>query len=191
MRERLASLMAILLLGLVTATSYWYSRSLNLDTSGRHTPPPRMDADADVITLVQFDRQGRAQYRLTADRMSHFADTDDVELAQPRLLSLRADEPGVHAQARTARVENNGERVRLGGNVVLTRQTRDARPPLVVTTESLLAIPDWDRYLTDQPVQVQWGRNSIHAHGMDLDNVAQRVEFASDVTNRISPEHRK
>jgi lipopolysaccharide export system protein LptC len=191
MRERLASLMAIVLLALVTATSYWYSRSLNLEPSGRHAPPPRMDADADVITLVQFDRQGRAQYRLTADRMLHYADTDNVELAQPRLVSLRLDEPGVHAEARLARVVNNGERVHLDGNVVLTRQTRDARPPLVVRTESLLAIPDRDRYLTDQPVRVQWGRDSIQARGMDLDNIAQRVEFASDVTDRISSEHRK
>jgi lipopolysaccharide export system protein LptC len=191
MRERLASLMAILLLGLVTATSYWYSRSLNLDTSGRRAPPPRMDADADGITLVQFDRQGRAQYRLTADRMSHYADTDNADLTEPRLVSLRLDQPNVHAQARVARVENNGERVRLGGNVVLTRQTRDARPPLVVRTESLLALPDWDRYTTDQPVQVDWGRDSIHARGMDLDNVVQRVEFGSEVTDRISPEHRK
>lgn len=183
--------MAIALLALVTAVSYWYSRAMNSEAPGGRPPPPRMDADADTITLVQFDAAGRAQYRLAAQAMKHFADTDDVELSQPRLVSLRVDAPALSAQARKARIENNGERVRLDGDVVLTRQTRDARPPLRVTTESLLALPDKDRYMTDQPVLVQWGRDSIRSRGMDLDNIAQRVEFIAEVTDRVAPEHRR
>jgi LPS export ABC transporter protein LptC len=91
MRDRLASVMAIALLALVAATSYWYSRSLNGEPPGVAAPRQRMDADAESIALVQFDSTGRAQYKLIADRMTHFADTDNVELVAPQWASLRPD----------------------------------------------------------------------------------------------------
>jgi lipopolysaccharide export system protein LptC len=188
-RERLASVMAIVLLALVAATSYWYSRSLNVDRSGAPVVLQRVDADADSVTLIQFDPMGRAQYRLVADHMTHFADTDNVDLVAPRMVSLRPDKPRLQASAKMAHVENNGERVRLVGDVVLTRQSRDGLPPLRVTTESLLALPDRDRYQTDQPVRVERGRDAIRARGMDLDNIAQRVEFGSDVVDTITSVH--
>ena len=190
MRDRVASVMAILLLALVAATSYWYSRSLNVDNSGPQVARARMDADADAITLVQFDKLGRAQYRLVAERMTHFADTDDVDLVTPRMVSLRPDEPQLQAQARLAHVENNGERVHLVGEVVLTRQSAVGQPPLRITTETLLAMPDKDRYVTDRPVLVERGRDSIRARGMDLDNIARRVEFGSDVVDTIAAERK-
>jgi len=186
MRDRVASVMAILLLALVAATSYWYSRSLNAGPPGAPAPPQRVDADAETIALVQFDAMGRAQYRLIADRMTHFADTDNVELVAPRWASLRPDEPRLEATARLAHVQNNGERVRLVGDVVLTRQSADGLPPLRITTEDLLALPDRDRYLTEQPVRVERGHDSITARGMDLDNVTQRVVFASEVVDTIA-----
>ena len=65
------------------------------------------------------------------------------------LLSLRPDQPRVEAVARRAHVENNGERVRLSGDVVLTRDSPGAQPALRVKTEMLLVLPDLgERYLS-------------------------------------------
>jgi lipopolysaccharide export system protein LptC len=180
-----------MLLAMVAATSYWYSRSLTNESEGAPVARQRMDADANNVSLVQFDTMGRAQYRLIADRMTHFADTDNAELITPHLVSLRPDQPRLEATARMAHVENNGELVRLVGNVVLTRESRGGLPPLRVTTDALLAFPDRDRYLTDLPVRVERGDNSIVARGMDLDNIAQRVEFAAEVVDTIAAEHKK
>jgi LPS export ABC transporter protein LptC len=189
-RDRVASVIAIVLLTLVAATSYWYSRALRSDGQGSEASRARVDADADQITLVQFDEVGRAKYKLFADRMTHFAETDDVELIKPHLVSLRPDQPRVEAVARRAHVENNGERVRLSGDVVLTRDSRGGQPALRGKTETLLVLPDLDRYLTDQPVLVERGPDSIRARGMDLDNIAQRIEFSSEVVDTITPQHR-
>jgi len=189
-RDRVASVIAIVLLTLVSATSYWYSRSLQSEGQGTEAAHAKVDADADRVTLIQFDEVGRAKYKLFADRMIHFAETDDVALVKPRLISLRPDQPRVEAVAQRAQVENNGERVRLNGDVVLTRDSPGGRPPLRVRTETLLALPDLDRYSTDQPVLVERGPDSIRARGMDLDNVAQRVEFSSEVVDTIAPERK-
>jgi len=190
MRDRVASLIAIVLLALVTATSYWYSRSLQSGSQAPGPPRPKIDADADQITLVQFDSVGRAEYKLFADRMTHFVQTDDMDLIQPRLVSLRPDEPRVEAVAHLAHMENGGERIRLTGDVLLTRSSPPGLPPLRVSTQMLLALPDRDRYSTDLPVLVDRGADSIRARGMDLDSVSQRAEFHADVVDTINPKRR-
>jgi hypothetical protein len=55
----------------------------------------------------------------------------------------------------------------------------------------LLALPDRDRYSTDLPVVVDRGADSIRARGMDLDNIARRVEFFADVVDTIAPQRKK
>ena len=92
--------------------------------------------------------------------------------------------------AQLAHIENDGERIRLSGDVVLTRASRPGLPPLRVSTEMLLALPDQDRYSTDRPVLVDRGADSIQAHGMELDNIAQRVEFLADVVDTIAPQRK-
>lgn len=190
MRDRIASVIAIVLLALVAATSYWYSRSLQTGAA-TVVVHPKIDADADGVTLTQFDSLGRAKYKLFADRMTHYQQTDNVDLVSPRLVSLRPDEPRTEAVAKLAHMENGGERIRLSGDVVLTRASPHGQPPLRVSTEMLLALPDLDRYSTDRPVLVDRGRDSIQAHGMELDNITQRAEFMSDVVDTITPEAKK
>jgi LPS export ABC transporter protein LptC len=190
MRDRIASLIAIVLLTLVTATSYWYSRSLQSGPKAPEPPRPNVDADADQITLVQFDALGRAKYKLFADRMTHFAQTDDMDLVRPRLVSLRPDEPRTEAVAQLAHIENDGERIRLTGDVLLTRASPGGAPPLRISTQALVALPDRDRFFTDQPVLVDRGADTIRARGMDLDNIAQRAEFLADVVDTITPKRK-
>jgi lipopolysaccharide export system protein LptC len=186
MRDRIASLIAILLLAAVTAVSYWYSRALQIE---RGAQPPRLavDADGDGITLMQFDAAGRAKYKLFADRMTHYVQTDDVDMISPRLVSLRPDQPRVEAVAQLAHVDNAGERIRMTGDVLLTRASPPGRAPLRVNTQVLIALPDQDRYFTDQPVLVDRGADSILARGMDLNNITQRVDFLADVVDTIAP----
>ena len=186
MRDRIASVIAILLLGAVAAVSYWYSRSLQV-AHGPERLRAAVDADGDGITLMQFDASGRAKYKLFADRMTHYVQTDDVDMISPRLVSLRPDQPRVEAVAQLAYVENAGERIRMSGDVLLTRASPPGQAPLKVSTQLLIAFPDRDRYLTDQPVRVDRGADSIRARGMDLNNITQRVVFLADVVDTIAP----
>ncbi|HEX7156692.1 MAG TPA: LPS export ABC transporter periplasmic protein LptC [Burkholderiaceae bacterium] len=187
MRDRLVSMIAIVLLAVVLMTSYWYSQSL-LVVSGTGAPRAgSVDFFAEGIALTQFDLLGRARYKLFADRMTHYPDSDDVDMTQPRMVSLRPDQPQVRASALAAHVENNGERILLNGDVVITRAADGPQPSMRIETQALLALPDSDRYSTDQPVQVDRGSAQVKAVGMDFDNIARRVVFQSDVRSLIAP----
>jgi lipopolysaccharide export system protein LptC len=190
MRDRITMIIAILLLAVVTATSYWYSRVMRKPESAEPPRPGTPDVVVDRLVLTQFDEQGRARHKLFGERLRHFAENDDIDVAAPRLISLRPDRPRVEAKARTARVENAAERVHLNGDVVIARAAFDRQPEMLITTDYLLALPDEDRYRTDRPVKLTRGASSISANGMDFDNVARRIVMTGAVHTVIDPRPR-
>jgi len=185
--ERAASWFAIVLVAAVLATSYWYSQTLRLTPGVQTGRIGAVDFFAQNIALTGFDSLGRARYRLFADRMTHFGNSDDVDLDNPRILSLRADQPQVEATALQAHASNNAQTVQMSGNVVITRAAAPDREAMRMETEDLSAIPDEDHFWTDDPVRLQSGASVINARGMDFDNIARRVELLSDVVATFPP----
>ena len=53
-------LVAIVLLSLVAATSYWYSRSIRKIETGIPAPAGTPDFFVEQVVFTQFDAQGRA-----------------------------------------------------------------------------------------------------------------------------------
>lgn len=188
MRDRITAFIAIVLLASLAGISYWYSQTTRLKNLA--TPVSREGPDFVVngVTLTQFDDTGRATNRLHAGELAHFAADDHSELTQPRLISLRPDQPLLEARAKTANVESGGERVLLVGDVVVTRAAgKDGAPPLRLTTQRLVAVPDLDRYSTDEAVEVERGDSLVRSIGMDYDNVDRVVKFRSKVRGTIAP----
>ncbi|MGH6609704.1 MAG: LPS export ABC transporter periplasmic protein LptC [Burkholderiaceae bacterium] len=188
MRDRITAFIAILLLASLAGVSYWYSQSTRLKNLSTPVSKEGPDFVVNGVTLTQFDDSGRATNRLHASELSHFAPDDRSELTQPRLISLRPDQPQVDARAKNARVENGGERVLMTGDVVIKRAPGpDGAPPMQLRTQRLLALPDLDRYSTDAPVEVDRGDSVVRSIGMDYDNVERTVKFHSKVRGTIAP----
>jgi lipopolysaccharide export system protein LptC len=184
-------IIAIVLLGAVTATSFWYSRLLRRPPAAERAAPGTPDFIVDRLVLTQFDETGHARHKLFAERLTHFAEGDDIELARPRLVSLRPDRPQVEASAQRARIENAGERVHLYGSVLLARAAAGAEPPLRLATEYLLALPDEDRYRTDQPVELARGSDRMRADSLELDNIARTTRMLGNVRTELAPPARR
>lgn len=187
MRDRITMLIAIALLAVVTATSYWYSRTMRMPERAEPARPGTPDVIVDRLVLTQFDEQGRARNKLFGAQLRHFPENDDIEITQPRLVSLRPDQPRVEASAQRAKVENAAERIHLNGDVVITRGAFVGNPEMRVTTEYLLALPDEDRYRTDRPVTITRGASMISANGMDFDNIARTLVMIGSVHSVIEP----
>lgn len=188
MRDRITLLIAIVLLAGVTATSYWYARAMKLPPGLALQRPGTPDFETEQVVMTQFDARGRAKYKIFADKLVHFGDTDEVKLSAPRLVSLRPDQPQIEVRANQGRVENTGERVHLRGDVVITRTAGASVPAMRVDTDYLLALPDQDKYSTDQPVTVQRGAARISAQqGMTIDNIAKTADFAGSVKLDLPP----
>jgi lipopolysaccharide export system protein LptC len=187
MKDRITAFIAIVLLASLAGVSYWYSQATRLKKIS--TPVSREGPDFVVngVTLTQFDETGRATNRLHAAELMHFAADDHAELAQPRLISLRPNQPQLEARAKNANVEAGGERVLLSGDVVVTRAPgRDGSPPMQLRTQQLTAIPDLDRYSTDVAAEIDNGDSVVRSVGMDYDNVQRVIKFRSQVRGTLA-----
>jgi len=188
MRERLGSLAAIVLLTLVAASSYWYARELRRPLAPAAAAPGTPDFEAARLVITQFDGEGRIRHKLFAEHLAHYADTDRVLIAAPRLVSLSPDQPRVEVRADRGEIEDAGARLHLHGQVDLRRAAAADAPPMRVRTEYLLAIPDQDRYQTDRPVEVEHGASRISADGgMQLDGIARSARFDGRVRIVLAP----
>jgi lipopolysaccharide export system protein LptC len=187
MRDRITMIIAIALLAIVTATSYWYSRVMRMPESAEPPRPGTPDIVVDRVVLTQFDDQGRARNKLFGEQLRHFAQNDDIEITAPLLVSLRPDQPRVEARANSAHVENAAERIYLNGDVVITRAAFGGEPQLRMSTDYLLVLPDEDRYRSDRPVTLTRGDSSIRANAMDFDNIARTVVLTGAVRSVIEP----
>lgn len=190
MRDRLTAIIGIvLLLGLAGAT-YWYSLRARLEGMSHQSAPDAPDFIAKNIVLTQFDEQGRAKRKLFANELTHYPD-DRFEIVAPRMLSLRPDEPQVEVSARSATVENGGERAQLTGAVRVSRAATATDPALRFDTETLTVLPDDERYFTDAPVTMERGTASARGTGLDFDNVRRTVQLKNQVQTVLAPSPKK
>jgi lipopolysaccharide export system protein LptC len=188
MRERITAIIAILLLAALAGVTYWFSQVGRYGNLANPVSREGPDFVVNGVTLTQFDPLGRPTNRLFAEKMTHFALDDRAELQRPRYVSLRPDHPQLEARAQRAIVEGSGERVVMTGDVVITRAPGpDGDPPMRLTTERLVALPDLEQYSTDLAAEVNRGGSVIRSVGMDYDNIKRVVKFHSKVRGTIEP----
>lgn len=188
MRDRITAIIAVLLLAALAGSTYWYSQTTRLGGLANPVSREGPDVVGERVTLTQFDAAGRAVNKLIGERISHFPSDDRAEVARPRLVSLREDQPQLDASAEHALVEDSGKRVTLTGDVALVRAAgKDGEPPMRLTTEKLVVLPDVEQFSTDAPVAIQRGGSHITTVGMDYDNIKRHVKFRSKVRGSIEP----
>jgi LPS export ABC transporter protein LptC len=188
MRDRITAIIAILLLAALAGVTYWFSQVGRYGNLASPVSREGPDFIVNGVTLTQFDPAGRPTNRLFAEKMTHFAIDDRAELQRPRYVSLRPDQPQLEARAQRAVVQGSGERVVMTGDVVITRAPGpDGDPPMRLTTEKLVALPDLEQYTTDLAVEMNRGDSVIRSVGMDYDNIKRVVKFHSKVRGTIEP----
>ncbi len=187
MGERIASWVAVAILGTVLVMSYWYAGDLRAGSVRDVGRIGRVDFYADNVVLTEFDAQGRPNMRVFADKVTHYDETDDADLLHPRALSLRPDRPQLQVVSDTAHTVNDFETVDMRGHVVATRAGTATRPPLRMETEEMLVIPDQDRMQTEHPVTIDSGASHLQAVGMDYNNITDRMVLHSRVAGRFPP----
>jgi lipopolysaccharide export system protein LptC len=188
MRDRITAVIAVLLLALLAATTYWYSQMTRIGALPNPVSREGPDIVVEGATMTQFDAQGRATNRLIGERVTHFPSDDRIEILRPHLVSLRSDQPQLDARAKHARVEDGGARVLLTGDVSLVRAGgKDGEPPLRLTTERLIALPDVEQFTTDAPALIERGGTRVNSVGMDFDNLKRTLRLHSNVRGTIEP----
>ncbi|MCB1928261.1 MAG: LPS export ABC transporter periplasmic protein LptC [Rhodocyclaceae bacterium] len=181
-RSLFEQIVIVLVLLLLAAGTSWLVRVAEPDDvpeaeSSTNTP----DMLVERFTLQRFDAHGRRQYVFSAARMRHYAAPERTELDHPELLFL-GGEAQIQAQAIRGTVSEDGETVRLSGDVVMSRAALPDRPAATLTTQALTVWPETERVAGRVPVRYEEGRDVLVAGRFDADNLVGELRLGDGIT---------
>lgn len=185
MKERVPSFVAILLLFVLVASTWWAAdytqRAVKVEPPRRVTHEP--DSWADHFVMVRTDPAGMAVNRLEGDYMEHFPDDDSYEITNAKAIGQRTGSPITIGTARKAVMDQNGSRIVMSGDAHLHRLPDQDRSALDVRSQQLTLLPDEDVTFTNLPALVVNGNSTMNGKGMRYDNKSRtlKVFSASDV----------
>jgi lipopolysaccharide export system protein LptC len=188
--DRLAALLAIFLLSILAAFTYFLAEFANRGDKPTEVKSVRHEQDYFVerFTLVKLNAQGQPAFRLAADLMKHFPDDDTTEFVKPKLISLDKSKPLITVISDTGKAGPQGDITELFGNVILTRAPNEANKQLNVNTEYLLIDTNKETGTTDKPTKITQGTTVLTGVGMDFDNLNRLFALRSNVKSTWVPE---
>ncbi|TAL79394.1 MAG: LPS export ABC transporter periplasmic protein LptC [Burkholderiaceae bacterium] len=185
MKERVPGLVAIFLLTVLVASTWWAAgytqRAVQVEPPARTTHEP--DAWAQNFVMVRTDPAGDAVNRLEGEYMVHFPDDDSYKVTKAKAVGQRAGSPITVGTSDTAVMDKNGNRIVMTGHAHLHRLPDKDRPALDVTSQQLTLLPNDDVAFTDLPALIVNGHSTMRGKGMRYDNKTRtlKVFSASDV----------
>ncbi|HUH87325.1 MAG TPA: LPS export ABC transporter periplasmic protein LptC [Pusillimonas sp.] len=190
MKERLPALIAIALLFVLVAGTWWAAdytqRAVHIEPPRRITHEP--DAWSSNFVMVRTDAEGMAVNRMEGEYLQHFPDDDSYEVTQAKATGQRADSPVTIGTSDIAVMDQDGSRIVMSGNAHLHRRPYDDRPALDVNSDKLIMLPDEDVAYTDLPAVVVNGKSTMVGTGMRYDNASRTLQVFSASDVRISAE---
>jgi lipopolysaccharide export system protein LptC len=171
-----------LILALMLALLSWWLNRLTMhptvvDNAGFNHDPDYIVEHFDALT---FNTAGQPQYRLTAQRMTHYMDDDTTILERPVFRSEDRSRP-VEVQSLRAQISSDGHFVHFLDQVHVVRRDPEARAPVTLDTDYLRVTPDQQTMDTDHPVTLRQGNSIIKADAMSADGKRHTLVLTGDV----------
>jgi len=186
MRERLTAIIAIILLLILIAASYWYAMQASFNNL-RYIPSENSpDFVASEATVISFNEQGIAKTRLEAEQFRHYSN-DTIMMVKPKATTISPNEPITHAEALKGSSTDAGETFQFEGDVVVSRAASGNTAATRLETQSMTVYTDTNRFESDDVVDIFSGEDRARGTGMVFDNLSRTVELKSRVTTVIEP----
>ncbi len=186
MKDRLTSIVAIVLLVTLVGLSYWYSVKAELESTVHLSDLNSPDFIAHNIAITKFDKDGTAKSKVFSEKVEHYSDGHAFS-EKPRYYSLNPDEPQVKGRSDKATMVKGGEVVHFYGNVKIHQEGSEDNPPSEMRTSQLDAYPDTSTYSSDEKVYLNRGNDLSEGVGMDFDNVERTFKLRSQVKSTFQP----
>lgn len=187
LRDLLSTYLPLLLMLLLAALTWWLVRMTPMPLAGRTAEPSSQAPDYTLgeVELVRYRGDGSLMARIRARELRHYPVGERMELDGAWLL---ADHPegALMAQAERAVVTEEGQRVRLEGDVRLNRAATATQEAFEARTRLLDIDTQSGRAWTDEPVQWTQGDLRAQAAGFDYDQTSARLQLKGPVRALLS-----
>jgi lipopolysaccharide export system protein LptC len=187
-RELLGGYLPLVLMALLALGTWWLVKNTPRPAAGDDTAALRSDPDYEMrdFAITRFAPDGRATVRLEGAWLRHYPDTDRIEIERARFHARGPDGRVTQGQAERALANGDASEWQLSGGARVVAQMR-AGPPLELDSEFLHVFVRTERVRSHLPVRVRQGGDEIHAGGIEVDNLAQRMQLSPPVRATFSP----
>ena len=139
------------------------------------------DYSVEQFNLVTMQASGIPSYRLQAESLLHFPSDKWSDLTVPRMQFYQQNTVNWQVSANKGRVYDEGEKVLLSGNVILTRPAESGNEAMQVHTETLLVYTDSQTAETKVLARLEAETQQLKGVGMQTDIKKGNIKFLSDV----------
>ncbi len=187
-RELFGGYLPLVLMALLALGTWWLVKNTPRPAEGEESAAVRSDPDYEMrdFAITRFAPDGRATVRLEGAWLRHYPDTDRIEIERARFHSTAPDGRTTQAQAERALANGDASEWQLSGGARVVAQVRSGAP-LEIDGEFLHVFVRTERIRSHLPVRVRQGNDEIHAGGIEVDNLAQRMQLNPPVRSVFSP----
>lgn len=179
---------ALAILGLALASWWPFGREPTPEQVAAVPTEPRPDYYLRDFTADRSDETGRWNYRIHAQSMFHFPDSESWTLDAPRLIFFGEDGVNWLIRAERGRVWSEGEEAELLGEVILERPKAPERPSLTLVTRDMYLRPPEHYAETEAPVLItQAGQGELRGVGARAWLDKELYELLSQVEGHYVP----
>lgn len=196
--DRIRVWLMVGLLGLVMLGGFWVYEVMRRD-SEEQSRGNRVRTEPDYyvehFNFVRLSQSGNTNYRVTGEKLTHFPQEDEFEIAQPRIIGVDQEKTPMNIRADRAVVKQKiqetaggpiEDQIHLYDNVKVERSPSKVGVPVKLETTSLVLYPDSERMKTEAAITMTTPNAYITATGMEANNANQTVKFLHQLRVTIS-----
>ena len=178
----------LLLMLALAGLTFWLERIVR-DEEGVHPSERRHDPDYVIENLLhtRYNAQGAVESTLAATKMLHYPDDDSTELAAPRVVQTKPNEPRMTLTSDRGTLSQDGEEVFLYGNVLVVREASLERPEQRMRTSLMHVARSGSVIRTDRDVVITEEGRVLSGRGMEYRNDSRELFLRERVRGRFEP----
>lgn len=186
---RIRTVLLLILISLIVTLSIQITEKFSSQPDTRTAQPrnSNIDYSIDNFTLTTMDIQGNTQYHLNAASMQHFQQSDETLLKSPTVnLHNQSGEQWL-IRSKNGKVAAKGKSIMLTGKVAIERTATKQQKPLIITTESLLIVPDDNTISTRETITLTGDGITLQSKGMLTNIQTETINLLGKVRATYAP----
>jgi lipopolysaccharide export system protein LptC len=178
---------------LLASGSWWLVRSVPALITPEANKPVRQDPDYRLgdFSVKSFNATGRMTREVTGDKAQHYPATEALHIDQVRIYAESDSGAKMNARADKGIATDDGTQVTLISNAYAIKYPQETRPQIELRGERLVALPDEDRVVSADPVQITRDRDVFTGNTMDFNSNTGEHVLQGRVRGTLAPKPRK
>ena len=187
--DTLSVYLPMVVMALLASSSWWLVRSVPELLTTTTMPPVRQEPDYRLadFSVKSFDAQGRLTREVSGDTAQHYPATEALHVEQVRIYAQSESGTQMNARAKQGIATDDGKQVTLIGDAYAIQHPHDTRPQVELRGVRLVALPDEDRLVSSDPVQITRDRDVFTAETMDFNSDTGAYVLQGRVRGTLAP----